>query len=177
MIISEHYGKPFNHRSWEGMLKKSVKFHGVNSLKFFSALIIILFLTVLSSCEPDVSDDPIPFQPFSSIQINLNLPEYNDLRTVGGYKYIDGGVRGIILYRASTTSYIAYERNCSYQPNNACATVDVHISRLYMNDPCCGSSFDFATGAPMGGVAWRPLRQYETLVTGNELTITDAIIE
>lgn len=146
-------------------------------VRLFFGLIFICGLLILSSCKPDMSDDPIPFQPFSSILINLNLPEYNDLRTVGGYKYINGGVRGIILYHASATTYIAYERNCSYQPNSACATVDVHISTLYMNDPCCGSSFNFSTGAPSGGVAWRPLRQYETLVTGNELTITDTIIE
>lgn len=144
------------------------------------AVIILLVLSVLinsSSCSPDLSDASIPPAAFSEIQINLNLPEYNSLRTIGGYKYIDGGVRGIILYHKSTSEYIAYERNCSYQPNTACATVDVHVSTLYMTDPCCNSTFDFSSGAPTGGVAWRPLRKYETLLTGTQLTITEAIVE
>jgi hypothetical protein len=129
----------------------------------------------LEACTPDLSDASIPFQPFTQIQINLNLPDYNSLRTNGGYKYIDGGVRGIILYHKSGSEYFAFERNCSYHPNDACATVEVHISTLYMLDPCCNSIFDFS-GKPTGGVAWRPLRQYEVLVTGTDLTITDTIL-
>ena len=89
---------------------------------------------------------------------------------------IDGGVRGIILYRVDATTYLAYERNCSFQPNEACSTVDVHISKLYMFDSCCGSSFDFPNGFPLGGAAWRPLRQYRTRVNAEMLSITDEIV-
>jgi hypothetical protein len=137
--------------------------------------IAVLFFVISSSCKSEMTDDPIPFIPFSAITINLNLPEYQGLRT-SGFVYIDGGVRGILLYKASTSSYIAYERNCSYQPNEACATVEMHASTLYMVDPCCGSSFALATGEPAGGPAWRPLRKYETILSGTELTITDTII-
>jgi hypothetical protein len=137
----------------------------------------IILLLFVGGCSPDLSDASIPFQPFPPIQINLNLPEYNSLRTVGGYKYIDGGIRGIILYHKSTSEYIAYERNCSYHPNDACATVEMHISTLYMLDPCCNSTFDLATGSPASGVAWRPLRKYETLISASELTITDSFVD
>lgn len=136
----------------------------------------LLVLSMSVSCTPDLSDASIPYLPFSTIQINLNLPEYNSLRTVGGYKYIDGGVRGIILYHKSASEYIAFERNCSYHPNDACATVEVHVSTLYMFDPCCNSSFDFS-GKPTGGAAWRPLREYEALLSGTDLTITDTIVQ
>jgi nitrite reductase/ring-hydroxylating ferredoxin subunit len=145
--------------------------------KIFGLVILISLLAQYSACTPELSDDEIPYLPFSLITINLNLPEYQSLRTDGGYHYIEGGVRGIILYRQGAHSYIAYERNCSFHPNDACATVDVDISNLFMNDPCCGASFDFASGQPTGGPAWRPLRKYETLLTGSELTITDAIVE
>ncbi|MFZ6012485.1 MAG: hypothetical protein ACOYXT_19235, partial [Bacteroidota bacterium] len=97
----------------------------------------------------------------------------------GGHKLItssEGGVQGIIVYRINASSYVAYERNCSYHPNDACVTVEVHPSNLYMYDPCCSSSFDFSTGQPTGGPAWRPLRQYETSLSGSNLTITDEII-
>jgi hypothetical protein len=142
---------------------------------YFSVLTAYSVMLFSAACTPDLSDANIPFSPFSPIQINLNLPAYNALRTNGGYKYIDGGVRGIILYHKSNSEYLAFERNCSYHPNDACATVEVHISTLYMLDPCCNSTFDFL-GKPSGGVAWRPLRQYEVLVTGTDLTITDTIL-
>src|SRR5688572_18468381 len=113
---------------------------------------IILFLSFLISCSPDLSDDAIPSVVFQDIVINLSLPEYNSLNTKG-YQYLSEGVRGIIVYRINATTYYAFERTCSYQPNNACATVDVHSSGLYLMDSCCGSTFN-SVGEPTGGPAW-----------------------
>ncbi|HNP96083.1 MAG TPA: hypothetical protein PKJ63_10655, partial [Cyclobacteriaceae bacterium] len=61
-------------------------------------------------------------------------------------------------------------------PNEACATVEVHSSGLFMIDPCCGSSFSFEDGMPSGGPAWRPLRQYRTQFDGGVLTVTEEIL-
>ncbi len=136
-------------------------------------LITLLLLTI--SCNPDLVDDPIPRKIFPDIIITLT--NYPALLSDGGYILInDGGVRGIILYRKNSTTYLAFERNCTFQPNDACATVDVHVSTLFMQDTCCGSSFNF-DGTPSGGPAWRPLQQYETSLSNNMLTITDLIVE
>lgn len=148
-----------------------------NKLEKFLLLIACMLLLHTSSCNSDLTDDPIPYLSFGSIYINLNLPEYSRLKTDGGFHYYDdAGVKGLIIYRKSASNYIVYERNCSYRPNEACATVNVHVSTLFMEDPCCGSAFDFATGNPTSGVAWRPLRQYFAAVTGSDLTITDEVI-
>ncbi|MCK6616983.1 MAG: hypothetical protein L6Q51_05005 [Cyclobacteriaceae bacterium] len=98
------------------------------------------------------------------------------LNTDGNSKYFNGGVRGIIVHRVNASTYRAFERNCSFQPNEACATVGVHVSTLFMEDSCCGSTFNF-NGDPTGGPAWRPLRQYQTILSGNELTITDEVVD
>jgi nitrite reductase/ring-hydroxylating ferredoxin subunit len=127
-----------------------------------------------------MSDDAIPILAFPPIVINLNLPDYNTLKSDGGYKVLSssvGGVQGIIIYRVNASTYMAYERNCSYQPNNACATVEVDPSGLFMKDPCCGSSFSLTTGQPTGSPAWRPLRQYQTSLVNSDLSITDDIVE
>jgi nitrite reductase/ring-hydroxylating ferredoxin subunit len=152
--------------------------------RFFSVIHQNMFRLTISgllyfsvSCSPDMQDDAIPFVPFSPIVLNLNLPTYVALRSDGGHVSIDGGVRGIILYRKSASEYLAFEQNCSYQPNNACAQVMVNASHLYMEDACCGSTFNFSNGSPSGGPAWRPLRQYRTSSVGSELSITDDIIE
>jgi hypothetical protein len=131
-------------------------------------------VVLLASCQPDMSDDPIPFVAFPDFVANLMAPEYQSLAVVGGYKEINSiGVRGVIVYRLNASTYLAFERNCSFRPNEACATVNVHSSSLYMIDPCCKSSFSFDNGSPTGGVASRPLRQYDTQLVGSELTITD----
>jgi hypothetical protein len=36
--------------------------------------------------------------------------------------------------------------------------------------------FDFSTGLPIGGPAWRPLRQYQATANGVELIITENVI-
>jgi Rieske Fe-S protein len=140
-------------------------------------LIIFAFLTCcLLACSSSGSDDPVPRVSFPPIFINLNLPEYIALRSNGGYKSISGGVRGIIIYRESSTTYYAFERNCTFHPNEACATVEVHSSGLYMTDTCCGSIFDFK-GNPTGGPAVRPLLRYAVTSNGNSLTITDDVVQ
>lgn len=139
---------------------------------------VVLAVLSLSSCTPDLQDDPIPFVPFSPIQITLAFPQYASLNTDGGSYYIgNGGVRGIIVYRKNASTYFAYESNCSFRPNEACANVQVNATTLFMEDVCCGSTFDFSSGMPTGGPAWRPLRRYETLLSGGQLTITDEIAE
>jgi nitrite reductase/ring-hydroxylating ferredoxin subunit len=133
----------------------------------------LTFFSILSGCKPDLSDDPIPIIPFAPVTININLPEYQELRTSGVMQIDEPGVQGVILYRVNSTTYHAYERNCSFQPNEACVTVNLDASKLFMTDPCCNSTFELATGNPTGGPAWRPLRQYETSFSGTYLTITD----
>lgn len=145
----------------------------VKGLRASKAVTIIL-TTFFTYCSPDLFDDPIPIVFFQPVEINLALPQYANLNTVG-YVYVNAGVRGIILHKKNANTYLAFERNCSYQPNQACATVDVHTSNLFLQDVCCGSTFNW-DGNPTGGIAWRPLRQYQTILNGNLLTITDEIL-
>ena len=134
---------------------------------------ITLCLFAIVACSPNEYDDPVPYQPFPDIILNLNLPENVGLKSTGATLAVSGGVRGIIIYCKQAGVYVAYERNCSFHPNDACATVNVDASTLFLIDPCCGSTFDLATGMPTGGVAIRPLVQYKTTYDGSVLIITD----
>jgi len=152
------------------------------SVKSYRApkFLTILLTAFLVCCSPDLFDDPIPIIPFEDLTLNLSLPENTSLLTIGGFRdlslsYPDRGVRGIIVYRKDVSTFYAFESNCTYQPNEACATVNVHLSALYLEDVCCGSTFSW-DGLPTGGIAWRPLRQYQTILNGNLLTITDEIL-
>jgi hypothetical protein len=141
------------------------------------AVLILIVLAGFISCKPDESDDEIPYVPFADININLGLPEFFPLQASGGYKLInEGGVKGIILYHHPGGEYYAFERNCSYHPNDACSTVDVDFTGVRMTDSCCGSSFNF-DGNPVNGPAWRPLRRYVTIHSANQVTITSDIVE
>jgi hypothetical protein len=159
------------------MVEKPEKaFTNIRRIKLAVAFLIAATV-IVAGCDSDLSDDPIPYDPFSPLLIDLTLPSNNDLQTIGWKAYNDIGVRGVIVYKLNATTYLAYERNCSYQPNDACATVDVHSSNLYMIDACCGSTFNFSAGTPTSGPAWRNLRQYITTLNGSRLTVTDEFVE
>lgn len=152
-------------------------FMNTRSRKTLLSRLFSVVLIALAACTSDLNDAPIPYQPFPDFVLNLNLPDNLVLRSKGNAKaFGEPGVRGIIVYCADPGVYRVYERNCSFHPNDACATVNIDPSNLYMIDTCCGSTFDFSTGNPIGGAAWRPLVQYDATYDGIYLTISDAVL-
>src|SRR5258708_36362164 len=128
------------------------------------------FRLVLSSIFVVICSTAYSQAPFSTITINLNFPQYQKLKLDGGFVYVEGGgLKGIILYRASENSYLAYERACPHHPGAACAIVQVDGSTLFMIDRCCNSSFNFSDGQVTGGPAERPLIQYRVDQESNVL--------
>ncbi|MBS1557282.1 MAG: hypothetical protein JST69_01040 [Bacteroidetes bacterium] len=112
---------------------------------------------------------------FPEINVNLTYPQFQRLKTDGGFVYLEGGLKGIILYRAGENLFNAYDRACPHHPASGCV-VQVDGSTLFMVDRCCNSSFSFPDGQPTGGPAQRPLIQYRIELTGNTLKISDEII-
>ncbi|MBS1950572.1 MAG: hypothetical protein OJF59_000761 [Cytophagales bacterium] len=112
---------------------------------------------------------------FPEITVNLTYPQFQRLKTDGGFVYLDGGLKGIILYRSGENSFNAYDRACAHDFTANCS-VQVDGSTLFMIDRCCNSSFSFPDGQPTGGPAQRPLIQYRVELSGNTLKISDEII-
>jgi len=138
-------------------------------LKYF----YLLFFSILffQACDDQTIEDGIPIVIVNET-INLNNFQYQSLNLIGGYAYLNAGVRGIIIYRQSLDQFAAIERNCTFQPLSECADVSVDKSTLFLIDSCCNSTFDF-NGFPTGGPATLPLRQYRTILNDNLLTITN----
>ena len=135
-------------------------------------LAFALFIAITTGCnDSDDDNNQIPFVIVDEI-INLNNLEFLPLKTLGGFVTINAGVRGIIIYRESNTVYRAFEKNCTYQPQNSCADVEVDQSGLFLVDPCCSSRFNFQ-GFPIEGPATRPLLEYRSTLSGNTLRISN----
>jgi nitrite reductase/ring-hydroxylating ferredoxin subunit len=146
----------------------------MNKINPFSNIIFLFFIIsfLLFACKRN-SDEYIPNVPVN-ITIYPSNPQYFKLTTVGGWMYISGGVRGIIVYRNSINDFSAYDRNCSYQPQNACSTVNVDSSNnIYAFCPCCSSQFVLTDGSVAKGPANFPLKSYRTFFDGNALQISN----
>ncbi|MBL7883168.1 MAG: hypothetical protein JNL69_03815 [Bacteroidia bacterium] len=135
-----------------------------------SALILVtLFITGSFSCKKD-NDNNVP-NTAVDIYIYVNNPSFFNLNAVGGWVYITGGVRGILVYRKSNTEFAAYDRNCTFQSSDPCATVVVDNTNIIARDTCCNSRFSMYDGSVLQGPAGLPLKPYATTFDGNVLHI------
>ena len=130
----------------------------------FSLTIILFF-----SCRKD----PYPLIPnvYVNLHINVNSALYNDLNSVGGYIYLTGGNKGIIVYRNSIDEFKAFERTCPYDPDAETARIVVDQSRLFAVDSTCTSEFLLLDGSVHNGPSTLPLKQYKTSFDGEILHI------
>jgi len=157
----------------QGIMEERQEKDFMTTIRYILAVGLLIAVLSHLGCSNEFVDGEIPPATFDDIFINLDLPQYTDLTIDGGHILLNQGVRGIILYRVNASQYNAFERNCSYEPNAACATVEVHSSGLFLDDPCCGSSFSLQDGTPTGGPARVSLRRYRIERSGRNLTITD----
>ena len=134
----------------------------------------ILFLSILSillissSCNKN-QNDVIPNMPFD-ITIDINLPSYYELTGVGGWEYVNGGSRGIIVYRRAIDEFIAFDRHSPADPAGSCfLPLFPDLSNfLVLKDTCNNATFSLYDGSPMTNSEYG-LRQYATQFNGSNL--------
>jgi hypothetical protein len=79
-------------------------------MRFFQRLLLLAFLLIAVSCEKD-KQPAIPY-----VYVNEVLfPNSLDYIPEGGYKYLNAGYRGIVVYR-QFNEFRVYERCCPYDP-------------------------------------------------------------
>lgn len=136
----------------------------------FKTLTFVLLVLVFG-CKDD-SYSGIPLVD-TNISISINDPAYNRLTTVGGWEYLTGGSRGLVVIRISQTEFKAYDRHCTFQPSSTCALISVDPNNITASDDCCGSTFSLMNGSVTSPPANSPLQEYNTSFDGNILRITN----
>jgi hypothetical protein len=125
-------------------------------------------LILLSGCIK-YNQTPVPNIPFD-ITIDLNLPSYDALNGTGGWAYVNGGSRGIIVYRRAIDEFVAFDRHSPADEEGSCSqplfpTID---NFLILKDTCYNATFSLYDGSPMSGSDF-PLRQYQVNYNGSNL--------
>lgn len=133
-------------------------------------LFLFLLLPFLNGCNNDDNRSSNPFLPDYnfSININIDLPLYNDLQFTGNPVYIgqDGiGINGIIVMNTGS-GYLAFEATCPNQNIASCSFLD--IDGINAICPCDDVSYSLFTGIGTGGVRY-PLKAYRVQVIGDNL--------
>ena len=137
---------------------------------YLASITLGCFMSLLfSTCKKD-ENNTVPIVPVDTY-IYLSNPSFIDLNAVGGWVYITGGARGILVYRKSISEFMAYDRNCTYNSSDACAVVSVDASNIIAVDKCCNSQFSMVDGSVIQNPAVLPLKTYYTSFDGTVLHI------
>lgn len=133
-------------------------------------LYIITITFLFLGCSKD-DNQSIPLVRVD-VTIYTNNPSFNTISVPGTWTYVNGGSRGLIIYRISNEEFKAYDRHCTYEPENSCGLVSVDATNITSIDSdCCKSTFILTDGSVTKGPASRPLKQYQTSFDGNVLRI------
>jgi len=135
----------------------------------FLVLILLLPIGLSQGCK-DKDQDYIP-NVYVNLRLNLVSTEYVELNSVGGWVYLTGGYRGLLVFRLSSEEFVVFDRGCPYDPYADCARIDMESSGLTISDKCCGSRFLVIDGSVVKGPATLSLKQYRTSYEGDYLYI------
>gem|GEM_PF-51420 len=116
--------------------------------KFFRTLIIYILVI---SCHPErnrTRNPNVPLYRFS-IEINMELPTYNNLLYPSNavlVNLVGAGTNGIIVFNAGG-NYRAYEANCPNQGVTTCSQLQINGIRAVC--PCDEFEYSLFTGIPV----------------------------
>ncbi len=153
----------------------------LSPLHFFQFMKIqIITLSVLLlfiGCKKDDNvntDNPYLVDPLVSLNLNLNLPEYNPLKFPGNSIIINQqGIKGIVIYNVNNDLYTAFELSDPNHTPSSCSRMDVE--GIVASCPCTSDTneYDIVTGQHQSDESKFPMLQYLATRTGNNIVISN----
>ncbi|PJJ09630.1 nitrite reductase/ring-hydroxylating ferredoxin subunit [Flavobacterium sp. 1] len=131
--------------------------------KHILLLIISLFFLRCSDNQNSNKNPYIPNYSFS-VDLNLNLPLYSNLKSPGnGIYYSNAGAKGIIVFNTGT-GYNAFDAACPNQEISSCSTMTIKgINALCV---CDNKEYNLFTGQGSTAVTY-PMKQYRVQVVSD----------
>lgn len=130
-------------------------------------LLLLTFFSI-TSCQRQNNNIPLVIV---DVYININNPSYFQLQAVGGWTYVTGGSKGLIVYRYSVDEFRVYDRHSTYLPENDCIVSVDTSDNLTIEDACSGSRWIITDGSVIQGPATFPLQGYQSSFDGQIIHI------
>jgi nitrite reductase/ring-hydroxylating ferredoxin subunit len=129
---------------------------------------ILAMLFVLNGCKKSAQRG---FYPPVDEYINITLVSYNALQAPGGWAYVNGGLKGIIVYARGGNEFVAFDRNCTVNEENSCGKASVATDNITIECSCDGSTYNIFDGSVTNGPAELPLKAYNVSFNSSNSTI------
>ena len=129
---------------------------------------------MLTSCSRSINDDNCKFLVNAAVNvtINLNFPEYSQLKYTSNSVYIvNQGNRGIIVTNVGY-NYRAWDAADPNHEQNACSLLTINGA-----EAVCGcfdaNTYNLYTGSSVGAQLPCGLKEYRVTKSGNSLFVTN----
>jgi len=111
-----------------------------------------------------------------NVNLNLNLPGFDNLRYAGGGQSIrQGGINGLLVFNLNGNDFLAWEATCPNHPIRDCS--DLSITGVLAECSCEGFEYSLATGQLLnpkeGTKNPYPMLLYNVRRSGNNLNISN----
>ncbi|MBX2827204.1 MAG: hypothetical protein KTR22_03540 [Flavobacteriaceae bacterium] len=145
--------------------------------RLFTLFTLSLLLVACNNDDNGNGNDNNPnlTPPLVNLSLNLNLPQYNPLNFDGNTVVLPGqGIRGIAVYRQSSTQIFAYELSDPNHVPNGCSGMD--LNGIIATCPCTDDENSYALalfGLHENNQDLFPMLQYRVQKNGNVILITN----
>lgn len=139
--------------------------------------LLLLTFPLFFGCSTNSTHNNNPYLPNYTVNldINMNLPQYSDLKFVSNGVYVAGqGVRGVFVFNTGS-GYVAFDAACPNQALSGCSTMtfkkidDQRIDRTNVVCACDNAEYSLFSGQSAG--KQYPLKQYRVEVNGSLLRV------
>lgn len=142
---------------------------------FFSLFLLLLLI----SCSSDSTNrNPFLQEVGFRFDLDLNLPLYTNLNTIGNPVYVGNsgvGTRGAFVIKSSLDTFFAFEASCPNHAPNNCSTMNIEGQNVVCS--CEGYTYSLFTGQqldrPEDGNRYYDLLFYRATQNGNVVTISN----
>jgi|TARA_B110000908_G_scaffold1911_1_gene2468 hypothetical protein len=137
--------------------------------------ILIMFIIPLTfSCEKDEVSSQCRYLANIGVnyEVNLNLPQYNQLNFISNSVYIPNIGNGGIIVTNSGTGYLAWDASDPNRIPTSCSTMTINGLECVSNCPD-ENSYSLITGQSLGIALECGLKAYRVEINGSNLFISN----
>ncbi len=142
--------------------------------KLILFLLIVFFAFSCSKSDDKRERNPFLTDPAVSLNLNLNLPEYNPLKFPGNYVITGQGIKGIVVYCVSENQYLAFDlTDPNHVPSN-CSRME--LTGVIASCPCSNDDNKYFITSGQHTTepdSKYPMQQYNAQLNGNTVNVSN----
>ena len=143
------------------------------SVRIIKIILFLFVLHIVSCTKNEINKNPYLHEVSFEKIINLNLPQYDNLRYSGGSIYLEnGGIKGLLLFNIND-QIMAWEASCPNQYPSSCSTM--RIDGVQSICDCDNYKYSLATGQLLSSTEndAYPMKLYFSEKNGNSVRISN----